>query len=314
MAASANGTAAATAAAKMGAPPGIDIGVAEASPTASSVASSICAVDGLGDTLASLASATAATGSSAATPLRGATGVGSVHADIDKDIGQQVQMMILNARRSSETKVAAEIQKVKAKMEAMNAKIKTIAERVNRIDPSKGALLKVDLQKDIAKLEEVWEGEVGTLKHELWQTIQAHNHNADLMKQHKDAIDQIQSRMSTNTPNQELEHIHSQLLQVDRVVQKEQAKQQQIDQLAQRLDIVRLQLIAGLGGWSGAGLPFPVPGALPSPMPGATLPTSAAGKKASKKVPKAAKTTKATNSGLPPQLRAEAPEFVPTFG
>ena len=30
-------------------------------------------------------------------------------------------------------------------------------------------------------LSEVWEGEVGTLKHELWQTIQAHNHNADLL-------------------------------------------------------------------------------------------------------------------------------------
>ena len=35
-----------------------------------------------------------------------------------------------------------------------------------------------------------WSIEVITLKHELWQTIQAHNHNADLLKHHKDAIDQ----------------------------------------------------------------------------------------------------------------------------
>jgi hypothetical protein len=35
-----------------------------------------------------------------------------------------------------------------------------------------------------------WTIEVSTLKHELWQTIQAHNHNADLLKHHKDAIDQ----------------------------------------------------------------------------------------------------------------------------
>lgn len=38
--------------------------------------------------------------------------------------------------------------------------------------------------------------QVSTLKHELWQTIQAHNHNADLLKHHKDAIDQVQARMT----------------------------------------------------------------------------------------------------------------------
>merc|ERR1719473_1796101 len=102
----------------------------------------------------------------------------------------------------------------------MSEKIKMVTERVNRLEPTHAGLLKSDLQKSIAKLEEVWEGEVGSLKHELWQTIQAHNHNADLLKHHKTSIDQIQGRASDTTPNPELESIHSQLIQVDKVMQR----------------------------------------------------------------------------------------------
>merc|ERR1719281_557810 len=105
--------------------------------------------------------------------------------------------MILNAKHKSEQNVSKEIQKIKLKMEEMSKKIKMVNERVSKLDSNgAGPLLKADLQKSIQKLEEVWEGEVGSLKHELWQTIQAHNHNADLMKTHKDAIDQIQARTS----------------------------------------------------------------------------------------------------------------------
>ncbi|CAE7031311.1 unnamed protein product [Symbiodinium sp. CCMP2456] len=130
-----------------------------------------------------------------------------LHHDIARDIGQQVEVMILDAKHASETKVGKEITKIKGKMEAMAEKIKMINERVAGIEPGRNGLLKSDLQSSIAKLEEVWEGEVGTLKHELWQTIQAHNHNADLLKHHKDAIDQVQSRMTDLAPNPELEQV-----------------------------------------------------------------------------------------------------------
>merc|ERR1719236_304412 len=102
-----------------------------------------------------------------------------------------------------------------------------VNERVSKLDSNgAGPLLKADLQKSIQKLEEVWEGEVGSLKHELWQTIQAHNHNADLLKHHKTAIDQISGRATQSVPNPELEKLHSQLVQVDKVLQREQAKGQ----------------------------------------------------------------------------------------
>lgn len=249
-------------------------------------------------------------------------GGNDVHHDIARDIGQQVEIMILNAKRSSEQKVSQELGRVKVKIEAVSAKIQNLTERVNRIDPASGMLQKADLQKSISKLEEVWEGEVGTLKHELWQTIQAHNHNADLMKHHKDAIDQIQEQTrvgteagATNGANAESEQLSAQLLQLDKVMQREQAKQQQIDQFLQRLTIVQNQLGVGIGGWNPG---FQMPG-----MGGADLgqgqAQAAGGKKTQRKGPKA-KANKsagpggaAANQGPAPMLRAEAPEFVP-FG
>jgi len=249
----------------------------------------------------------------AAAGARPAAGT-DVHHDIARDIGQQVEIMILNAKRSSEQKVSQELGRVKTKIESMAEKIRLITERVNRLDPANGVIQKADLQKSIAKLEEVWEGEVGTLKHELWQTIQAHNHNADLMKHHKDAIDIIQEQTSEQgPPNAELEQIHGQLLQLDKVMQREQAKQQQIDQFMQRLTMVQNQLSAGLTGWN-AGLPFQMP---PVPQDGMLNQGPGGGKKTQRKGAKAGKAPKAasaaSNQAAAPMLRAEAPEFVP-FG
>jgi len=245
-----------------------------------------------------------------------------LHHDIARDIGQQVEVMILDAKHASETKVGKEITKIKGKMEAMAEKIKMINERVAGIEPGRNGLLKSDLQSSIAKLEEVWEGEVGTLKHELWQTIQAHNHNADLLKHHKDAIDQVQSRMTDLAPNPELEQVHLQLLQVDKVLQREMAKEQQMDQLMARLTVVQQQLMSVWAGASTGSSAFLAAQA----ASGASLQSAlaaqaraapaASSKKAQKKVTKTTKGAKASAASLAAaaSLRAEAPEFVPTSG
>ena len=236
-----------------------------------------------------------------------------MHQDIARDIGQQVEIMILEAKRASESKVGQEIQRVKARMEAIGEKIKLVTERTARLDSSSQGLLKSDLQKSIAKLEEAWEGEVGTLKHELWQTIQAHNHNADLLKHHKDAIDQVQSRMTDSAPNPELEQVHAQLMQVDKVMQREQAKEAQMDQLMQRLTVVQQQLSAGIGHWAGGGMAPPFQMAQAA---SAASVTAAPGKKAKRQAAKPAKPKAASAASLQAaaaaSLRAEAPEFVPT--
>merc|ERR1719209_2810671 len=46
----------------------------------------------------------------------------------------------------------------------------------------------------LSKTEQQWGQEIRTLKQELHQTILAHNHNADLIKHHKETIDLIRNR------------------------------------------------------------------------------------------------------------------------
>jgi len=213
--------------------------------------------------------------------------------------------MILEAKSKSETMVIKEVGKVNAKMQAMSSKIATIRERVNKLDSNGvGPLMKTDLQKSISKLEEVWEGEVGTLKHELWQTIQAHNHNADLLKHHKSAIDQITERAIQSVPNPEMETIHEQLVQVDKFMQRESQKEQQLDQLMLRLTVAQQQLNATGGQW---GVP-------PAAYNAVTQQAQATGQKKAAKKQGKSKAKPANSQAAPPTMRAEAPEFVPCWG
>lgn len=255
-----------------------------------------------------------------------------IHHDIARDIGQQVELMILEAKHSSESKVGKELQKIKVRMESVGEKIRAVTERVARLEPSATGVLKSDLQKSITKLEEMWEGEVVTLKHELWQTIQAHNHNADLLKHQKDAIDQIQSEISDCAPNPDLEDVHAQLLQVDKVMQRELANEQQMDQLMQRLTLVQQQLgTGGMAPWATAesaavasaaaaaahasAVATAGAGGYPPPAAGPAA-GQAASKRAQRKVSKPTKPAPKPGHGAGllggPTLRAEAPEFVPT--
>jgi len=225
--------------------------------------------------------------------------------DIARDIGQSVEIMILNAKHDSESKVGKEIHKLKSKMDQLSEKIKMVAERVARAEPTSRGLLKTDLQKSIAKLEEVWDSEAGALKHELWQTIQAHNHNADLLKHHKDAIDQVQNSMGAPGSSPELEQVQAQILQVDKVVRLQQQKDQHLDQLMQRIAMLQQQLGAGpsMSSWPPAGLG-------PISM-GAAAGQAANAKKNPQRKAKAKPKPAAGGAAAMPTLRAEAAEFVP---
>lgn len=248
---------------------------------------------------------------SAAPPL-------DVHHDIARDIGQQVELMILESKRIAESKVGKEIQKINVKLEAMGGKIKMVSDRVARMEAGSSGLLKADLQKSIAKLEEVWEGEVGTLKHELWQTIQAHNHNADLLKHHKDAIDAVQQRVTDSGPNPEVEQVNAQLLVVDRVMQRELAQDQRVEQFKQRLVTV-LQQWASISG----GMPPPMgamgwpqgPAVAAKALEASAAAQAATGKKTRGKASAKGKAKQPSTASAQVvaagNLRVEAPEFVP---
>lgn len=235
------------------------------------------------------------------------------HDEIARDIGQQVEKMIQEAKRQSESKVGKEIQKIKAKMEAIQDKIRIASERVQRLEPNNQVMLRTDLTKSIAKLEDVWENEVNTLKHELWQTIQAHNHNADLLKHHKDAIDAVQARMGEAAANPELKQVHDQLEMVEKMTKRDLEQNTNLDMLNKRLMQVQAQLASGIGHWAAGGMPPAFPTA--HTAPGANAAAAAQGKKQNRtgKVPKAKAQNKGGNSMNSALLRPDAPEFVPTI-
>lgn len=222
------------------------------------------------------------------------------------DIGRQVESMILDAKHQSESKVGKEIQKVKVKMDSMSEKITTITDRLSRLEPSRRGLLKADILKSIDRLDDVWNGAFGTLKQELCEMINAHNHNADLLKHHKEAIDQVKGLMQEIVPDPEFEQAQARLMLVDKAVQKELSKESQIEALLQRIIVMQQSLYTGPGHW---------PSTMPLPFPMSQAAAAESGKKTQWKVPKSGKTAKASSALLQAtmaSLRAEAPEFVPT--
>ncbi|CAE8586465.1 unnamed protein product [Polarella glacialis] len=125
------------------------------------------------------------------------------------------------------------------------------------------------------------------------------------MKYHKESIDQMQVDMTKVTSNPSLDHeLKEQMVMLERSMQREQAKQVQIDNLMQRLGVVQQQLTLQVsGGWPG-GTKEPSKG-MPSRAAADPRVPAAVGKKAPKKAAK--KAAKPLAAGL----RAEAPEFVP---
>merc|ERR1719287_196695 len=78
----------------------------------------------------------------------------------------------------------------------------------------------------LAKLEQQWGKELGKLKQELHQTIYAHNHNADLMKHQKDALDSIRNELdtqkSTSNDTERVKLAKAQLAKADAMLKGQQ--------------------------------------------------------------------------------------------
>merc|ERR1719158_2608310 len=120
------------------------------------------------------------------------------------------------------------------------------------------------------------------LKQELHQTILAHNHNADLIKHHKDTIDALRTRcdkLCTNTGRSS--EIQKQLSTLDQRL-KQQQKTRKLEPLFERLSALEQRVprnaavgYAGYAGMQNLGMPGIAPqmtasGMLPGMMaPGA---------------------------------------------
>mmetsp|Transcript_56415 Transcript_56415/g.167929 ORF Transcript_56415/g.167929 Transcript_56415/m.167929 type:complete len:250 (+) Transcript_56415:62-811(+) len=155
-------------------------------------------------------------------------------------IGQQVEQMIIQAKKDSESRVQQELSMAHLQLRRMESVISELSDRVaervrSRATPE--ASPKVDeafLTQKISQLEQKWAAEMKALKQDLHRTILAHNHNSDLMRHHRDALDDARAKLDARV-GPRAEQVDAQIEQVDRMLRARQAKYQALDALEERL-------------------------------------------------------------------------------
>merc|ERR1719499_2219818 len=119
----------------------------------------------------------------------------------------------------------------------MDSRLDQLLAQLDGIEPRPEPPLDADqVGQLLAKIEQQWGQEIRTLKEELHQTILAHNHNADLIKHHKDTIDVLRercTRLQGGSARSGAE-IQQQLQRLDALTRQQQA-QRKMDPLFERL-------------------------------------------------------------------------------
>lgn len=194
--------------------------------------------------------------------------------EISSTIEAQVSRLIENARVDTEAKVKQELGALRKHLMDMDKRLDQLVVSLDGMDPAESQEAALDAEavgQLLSKVEQQWGQEIRTLKQELHQTILAHNHNADLIKHHKDTIDALRERCAKVTGSgAKTAEIHQQLNRIDQRL-KQQQKQRKLEPLFERVAVLEQRVAAATsaanrGTWPGA---FP-----PDPMvpPGMGLP------------------------------------------
>lgn len=206
---------------------------------------------------------------------------------ISGTIESQVQRLIEQARHDTEAKVKTELKQIRDAMMAIDSRLDQLLVQLDGLEPPKATEPPLDAEavgQLLSRIEQQWGQEIRTLKQELHQTILAHNHNADLIKHHKDTIDALRERCSKfQNTNVKTSEIHQQLQRLDTRL-KQQQKQRKLEPLFERLTALETRLHTARSAWGGyPGMPVP-PGMPPPGMPpGMMMPGMAGGKGAGSK-------------------------------
>lgn len=247
--------------------------------------------------------------------------------DIAAAIGQQVEKMIVQAKKDSEARVRHELNIARTQLQQMEALVTDLGERVSRCVRSNGSgvadpSIVVDrnfLSQKIAQLEQKWSSEVKALKQDLHRTILAHNHNSDLMRHHRDALDEARRRLDSQA-HLKADQVDAQIEKVDRMLRASLTKQRALDMLTDRLTHLELQVNEMIPGAAAMQNPFAAMLASPPGIAGVgALGQSSGKKKKDGDVPsaeevrerllQAARAAQSTDGAS--NFNAEAPVFVP---
>jgi len=189
------------------------------------------------------------------------------HRQISATIEEQVTRMIEQARHDTESKVKMELKSLRDSMIVLDQQLDSMLAQLDAIEPQEQEM--PPLQSEIvaqllSKIEQRWGQEIRTLKQELHQTILAHNHNADLIKQQKDTIDMLRSRsLKVQSTNVKTSDLQTQLAALDARL-KQQNKQRKLEPFFERLAILeqKVATAAQSAAWRYPGM-SPVPTGIP---------------------------------------------------
>merc|ERR1719310_2354468 len=137
----------------------------------------------------------------AAAPAGDVSASQELRVEILTRISEQVKKSLDGARRESESKVKMELKQVYDKIGSLDKSLDKLLVKLDEAEETRKQvtpeepLEQATVAKALAKVEQAWGKELGKLKQELHQTIFAHNHNADLMKHQKDALDTIRNEL-----------------------------------------------------------------------------------------------------------------------
>mmetsp|Transcript_26159 Transcript_26159/g.49118 ORF Transcript_26159/g.49118 Transcript_26159/m.49118 type:complete len:320 (-) Transcript_26159:328-1287(-) len=170
--------------------------------------------------------------------------VTDVKQEISNRISQQVQTLLLQAKKESEQKVTAELKLLHNVMQEMDARLDNLIKQLDetQVPPKTEALEQGAVVQALAKVEQQWGKELGKLKGELHQTIFAHNHNADLMKYQKETLDKIRQEIDARG-NANPEKIKAAKAQVAKIeTMSKGAQKQKLDPLLQRMAVLEQKI------------------------------------------------------------------------
>jgi len=171
--------------------------------------------------------------------------------DLQKEISGTIEAQVLRlidqARHDTENKVKMELKGIREAMMVMDGRLDQLLAQLDGIEVSEPQEAPLDAEavgQLLSKIEQQWGQEIRTLKQELHQTILAHNHNADLIKHHKDTIDALRERcMKFQGSTVKTSEIQQQLQRLD-VRLKQQQKQRKLEPLFERIAALEQRVAA----------------------------------------------------------------------
>lgn len=194
-----------------------------------------------------------------------------LQTEVSDTIEAQVSRLIDQARYDTESKVKMELKQIRESMISMDSRLDLLLAQLEGIEVQEqqtGDPFTMDAEaigQLLSRIEQQWGQEIKTLKQELHQTILAHNHNADLIKHHKDTLDALKEKCEkltvTSTKTSEIQQ-HLQRLDLRL---KQQQKQRKLEPLFERLANLEHRMAAYSALMRG-GYPAVTPHAVPPSM------------------------------------------------